>query len=189
MLRSEIKEQTGLGKQAQAMIEAGELVPDSLVDAIVRARLEAEDARHGFILDGYPRTTRQAEVFEKLAAHECIDTLAIGIIVEDEVLIARLSGRRNCPKCGRIYNTGSNSSRKEGVCNDCGAGLTQRSDDRPEVVRERLQVYHQTTQPLIEHYQRRRQYVEVDGTGSADQIFDTIVEIVNGEKENRTASH
>ncbi len=187
-LRDAIKNQTALGKQARKLMEAGELVPDDLVNEIVKARLAAPDSRRGFILDGYPRTIGQAQVLEKLAGQGNIDILAIGIIVDDEVLVARLSSRWNCPKCGRIYNDGSNPSRQKGRCDECGSGLVQRNDDRPEVVRDRLEVYHRTTRPLIDFYRQRGLYAEVDGEGSVEQIFDSIVGIVNGEESNRTAS-
>jgi len=188
VLRAEIEKQSDLGRAARKLMEAGELVPDDLVDEIVEARLTNEDSRRGFILDGYPRTIAQAEFFEKLATREGIDTLAIGIIVDDEVLVDRLSRRWNCARCGKIYNADSNPGREPVRCDECGTPLTQRRDDRPEVVRERLQVYHQTTQPLIDFYQRRGLFLKVDGEGSVDGIFHSIVEILNGEGKNRTAS-
>lgn len=187
-LRAAVKKQTDLGKQAQKIMEAGELVPDSLVDEIVRTRLADEDTRDGFILDGYPRTIRQAEYFEKLAAQDGIDPIAIGMRVDDEVLVGRLSQRWNCPGCGKIYNLASNPPAREGRCDDCGAGLTQRKDDRPEVVRERLQVYHQTTRPLIDFYRQRGQYLEVEGDAEAGSIFESIIGILNGIKRKRAGS-
>lgn len=187
-LRAAVRKETELGKKAQKIMEAGELVPDGLVDEIVKTRLMEPDSQTGFILDGYPRTIAQAEFFEKLAAQECIDTLAIGIMVSDEVLVRRLSLRWSCAKCSRAYNEGSNAPRQAGHCDDCGSELTQRKDDRPEIIRERLQVYHQTTQPLIDFYRRRAQYVEVDGEVEVDQIFDSMIRILNGDQRNRTAS-
>ncbi len=187
-LRAAVRKQTILGKKAQKIMEAGELVPDSLVDEIVKTRLMEADSRLGFILDGYPRTIGQAEFFEKLAGQESIDILAIGMMVNDEVLVRRLSQRWSCPKCSKIYNEGSNPPRQSGRCDECGSELIQRKDDRPEVIRERLQVYHQTTRPLIDFYQRRGQYVEVDGEAEVDRIFDSMIRILNGDKRNRTAS-
>ncbi|MBZ5499589.1 MAG: adenylate kinase [Acidobacteriia bacterium] len=188
VLREAVRRQTDLGKEAQKVMEAGELVPDSLVDEIVKTRLAEEDSQHGFILDGYPRTLLQAEFFEKLAAQERIDIVAIGIMVDDEILVDRLSARWNCPRCHRIYNAGLHPTRQPGRCDECGAALTQRKDDRPEVIRERLQIYHQATRPLIDFYRRRGQYLEVNGEGEVDQIFGSIVEVLNGEEQNRTAS-
>ena len=187
-LRDAVRKETGLGKKAQKIMEAGELVPDSLVDEIVKNRLLEQDSQAGFILDGYPRTIGQAEFFEKLAGQESIDILAIGIMVSDEVLVRRLSRRWSCPKCSRIYNEGSNAPRQAARCDDCGSDLIQRNDDRPEIIRDRLQVYHQTTRPLIDFYRRRAQYVEVDGEVEAGQIFDSMIRILDGDQRNRTAS-
>jgi adenylate kinase len=178
-LRAAVRNQTELGKKAQKLMEAGELVPDSLVDEIVKTRLAEGDSQRGFILDGYPRTLGQAEFFEKLAAREGIDILAIGMLVDDEALVRRLSQRWSCPKCSKIYNEGSNPPRKSGCCDDCGSDLIQRKDDRPEVIRERLQVYHQTTRPLIDFYRQRGQYAEVDGAAEVERIFDAMIRILN----------
>jgi adenylate kinase len=187
-LRAAVKKQTELGQKAQRLMEAGELVPDSLVDEIVRTRIAEEDAGNGIILDGYPRTLGQAEFFEKLAVAEGIDRLAIGIQVDDEILVERLSQRWNCPRCGRIYNVISNPPKQTGNCDDCAGELVQRKDDRPGVVRERLQVYHQTTQPLIDFYRQRGKYVEVDGDAEVHRIFDAIIGILHGVQRNRTAT-
>jgi adenylate kinase len=186
-LREAVRKQPDLGKEAQKLMEAGVLVPDSLVDAIVKTRLLEGDSEAGFILDGYPRTLGQAEFFERLATQEGIEIRALGIMVDDEVLVERLSRRWNCPKCHKVYNAGLQPNRASGHCNECGSALIQRKDDRPEVIRERLQVYHQTTKPLVDFYQRRGQYVEVNGEAEVDQIFDSIVAILNREEQNRAA--
>ena len=170
-LREAVRQQTDLGKQARKVMEAGELVPDSLVDEIVKARLAQTDSKEGFILDGYPRTIAQAEFFEKLAAREGIDILALGIRVNEEVLVGRLSQRWSCPGCGKIYNAASSPSRRNGICDDCGAGLIQRRDDKPEVIRERLHVYQKTTQPLIDFYRQRGQYVHRAAEWGRLQLF------------------
>lgn len=188
VLRDAVKRQSDLGKKAQKLMEAGVLVPDNIVDEIVRSRLADQDSQRGIILDGYPRTISQAEFFEKLAVQEGITPLAVGIIVDDDVIVKRLSARWNCARCGKIYNAGSDAECRRDRCLDCGAPLTQREDDRPDVVRERLLIYHATTRPLIEFYQYRGQYVEVDGKGDADRVFDAIVGIVNGKEQERTAS-
>ena len=187
-LRAEIEKQSNLGNTARKWMESGELAPDSLVNEIVQARLTAPDSRNGFILDGYPRTISQAEFLEKLAAREGIDTVAVGIRVDDEILVERLTRRWNCTRCGRIYSRGPDLGVDAGCCDECGAELAQRKDDRPEVVRERLQIYRQTTTQLIDFYRQRGRYVEVDGKGSEDLIFQSIVGIVNGKQWDRTAS-
>ncbi len=186
-LRAAVSRQTELGKKAQVIMEVGELVPDSLVDELVKTRLMEPDAQVGFILDGYPRTIGQAEFFEKLAGSAGINVCAIGIMVSDEVLVRRLSQRWSCPQCSKIYNEGSNPPRRSGRCDECDSVLIQRKDDRPDVIRERLQVYHQATRPLIDFYRHRGQYVEVNGEAEVDDIFDSMIRILNGDKRNRTA--
>jgi adenylate kinase len=180
VLRDAVRKQTELGKRAQKLMEAGELVPDNLVDEIVKTRLQDTDSSRGFILDGYPRTLGQAGFFEKVALQEGISVLALGIMVDDEILVARLSSRWNCSQCGRIYNSGNHQPGASRFCEQCGGTLTQRKDDRPEVIRERLQVYHRATRPLIDFYRERGRYREVVGEGEIDQIFDSIVRVLNG---------
>lgn len=188
VLREAVKKQTNLGKRARKLMEAGELVSDSLVNEIVKDRLAKGDTQRGFILDGYPRTVGQAEFLERLASGTGMQPLAIGIMVDDEELVERLSRRWNCPQCRRIYNDGPNLAGKQGRCDECGAVLIQREDDRPDVVRERLHVYHQMTQPLVDFYRQRGQFVEVDGAGEVDEVFESIVRIVNGEEKNHAPS-
>lgn len=188
VLRDAARKQTELGKQAQKRMEAGELVPDTVVDQIVRDRLLDEDARRGVILDGYPRTLGQAHFFERIAECDRIDVLAIGLMVDDEILVARLSARWNCPQCGKIFNASSNPACASGSCGACGAVLVQRKDDRPDVVRERLRVYHRATQPLIDFYRERGKFREVAGEGEPDRIFDSIVKVLNEEEQKRSAS-
>jgi len=185
VLRQEVQRHTELGERARKLMEAGELVPDGLVNEIIRGRIVADGGRPLTILDGYPRTVSQAEFLEDLAGREGIQTLAIGIMVDDEALVGRLSRRWNCPRCGKIHNGGPDAEGEHGRCDECGATLIQRSDDRPEVIRERLQVYHRLTQPLIDFYRRRERYVAVDGEGTPERIFGLIVDIL--EKQDRAA--
>ncbi len=188
VLRDAVKKQTVLGKKAQKLMEAGILVSDDIVDEIVRGRLADPDTQRGLILDGYPRTIGQAEFFEETAVADGFEPLAVGIVVDDEVIVKRLSARWTCTRCGKIYNAGSSPGGRPDCCSDCGAPLTQREDDRPEVVRERLRIYHAATQPLTEFYRRRSQYVEVNGEGNEDRVFDAIVGTVDSLECRRTAS-
>jgi adenylate kinase len=178
MLREALKNGTELGKKAKAFMESGGLVPDELVDAIVAERLGGEDCEKGFILDGYPRTIPQAEFLRSLFDKEGTRILALGIEVEDAVLIKRLSSRWTCPKCGKMFNAGHNPGMKSSKCDECGAALVQRKDDTPEVIAERLQVYHKTTQPLINYYQEQNTYVEVDGDRAVKEIFDAVMAVI-----------
>ncbi len=184
ILREALRNQTELGRQAQGYMESGSLVPDALVDAIVRERLKQEDCAEGFLLDGYPRTVPQAEFLDRLFAAEGTRPLAVGIQVDDEVLVARLSGRLTCPSCSKMFHVVSSPSKAGDRCDECGAVLVQRKDDTVEVIRERLQVYHKETEPLIEFYRAWGCYVEVDGDRAADEIQRAILEVVKTRQQN-----
>jgi len=151
IFRREVSEGSDLGKKIKGYLDRGELVPDEVVNEVVERRLSEEDCRDGFILDGYPRTLPQAEALDEMAK---ID-LVIVLEVSEEVIINRLSNRRICRRCGEIYNLRSMPPKREGVCDKCGGELYQREDDRPEVIRNRLEEYRERTQPLIEFYRRR----------------------------------
>jgi adenylate kinase len=178
ILREALKNQTELGKKAKAYMESGGLVPDELVDAIVAERLARPDGAKGFILDGYPRTINQAEFLRTLLERDGTKILTIGVEVSDGVLIDRLSSRWTCPKCQKMFNSKLDPSKAGGKCDECGTALVQRKDDKPEVIADRLQVYHKTTQPLIRYYQDRGSYVEVNGDRPVDEILKSIMGII-----------
>jgi len=182
MLREALKNQTELGKKAKAFMESGGLVPDDLVDAIVAERLEREDCDRGFILDGYPRTIAQAEAVQKLFDKDGTKILTLGVEVGDGELIKRLSSRWTCPKCGKMFNANLDPSKIGGQCDECSTALVQRKDDTAEVIAERLQVYHETTQPLIQYYETKDVYVEVAGDKAVDEIYKAIMNIVANYK-------
>lgn len=188
MFREELNNQTELGKRAQAYMESGRLVPDEVVDAMVEARLSRRDCEHGFILDGYPRTIYQAKFLQGLMGGEDAQILTIGIHVEDEVLVDRLSSRWTCPNCGKMFNAKSSPSEAGDRCDACGTILRQRKDDSPAVVRERLRVYRRETKPLIAHFQERGSYVEVNGADAVDTIFENILQVVKQKLENRPSA-
>jgi adenylate kinase len=180
MLREALKNQTELGKKAKAYMESGGLVPDELVDAIVAERLAREDCSRGFILDGYPRTIKQAEFLQSLLDQSQSRIVTIGVEVVDRVLIERLSSRWTCPKCGKMFNSNLDPSKANGSCDECGTRLVQRKDDTAEVITERLQVYHKTTKPLIEYYRKQGSYVEVNGDRAVEAILGSIMNLING---------
>ncbi len=182
MLREALKNQTELGKKAKAFMDSGGLVPDDLVDAIVAERLQREDCDRGFILDGYPRTIAQAEAVQKLFDKDGTKVLTLGVEVGDSELIKRLSSRWTCPKCGKMFNANLDPSKIGGQCDECSTSLVQRKDDTAEVIAERLQVYHETTQPLIQYYQTKDVYVEVDGDKAVDEIYRAIMNIIANYK-------
>ena len=170
ILRRAIKEQTPTGLAAKAYIDAGALVPDSVVIDIVRERLAQEDCQKGYVLDGFPRTVPQAQA---LAGFADIDAV-VDIDVSDEKLIARLSGRRVCPACGGTYHISRLNGRTD--CERCGAALIQRDDDKAETVLSRLNVYHKQTAPLIEFYEQRGLLRRVDGAQPMEDCFEAILE-------------
>jgi adenylate kinase len=180
MLREALKSETELGKKAKFYMESGILVPDDLVNDFVAKRLSLEDCRRGCILDGYPRAIPQAEFLQALFARDNTSVLTIGVEVEDRVLIERLSSRWTCSKCGKMFNAHLDSGKAGGRCDECGAALVQRKDDSAELVAERLQVYHRTTKPLIQYYERQGAYVGVDGNRPAEEVFGAIIEILKG---------
>ena len=152
MIREAIKNGTDMGNAAKSFIEAGKLVPDEVVIGIIKDRLDADDCKNGFILDGFPRTIPQAEALEAMGVK--IDVV-LNIEVSDDEIVTRMSGRRTCPKCGGTYHIVFNPTKTEGICDNCGAELTIRKDDAPEVVKSRLEVYHNETEPLKDFYENK----------------------------------
>lgn len=180
IFRANIKEGTELGKEAKQYMDKGQLVPDELTVKILLDRVAREDCRNGYVLDGFPRTIPQAEVLEnelkKLG--DKID-YAIDVDVPDESIIKRMSGRRACLTCGATYHIEHVPPKKEGICDVCGSKLVLRDDDKPETVKNRLRVYHDQTQPLIDFYSERKILRTVDGTQNMKDVFADIVTILN----------
>jgi adenylate kinase len=179
MLRANVKEQTDLGKQAQAYMDAGELVPDDLIVAMAGERLQHEDAEDGFILDGFPRTLDQAAALDRqLTELGRRVTAALLIAVPDEEVVRRLSGRRVCVKSGHNYHIEFDPPKHEGVCDQDGSRLIQRDDDKPEVIQNRLRVYHDQTEPLVAYYDERGLMRRIDGTRPATEVHDHIRAVI-----------
>ncbi len=168
ILRRAIKEETPTGLKAKAYIDAGKLVPDEVVIDIVRDRLDQEDCKAGYILDGFPRTVPQAEALADFAQIDAV----VDLDVADEKLVQRLSGRRVCLNCGATYHV---STMKSDCCNHCGQALVQRDDDKPETVLSRLKVYHEQTAPLVSYYQDKNLLHVIDGAQQKEVIFDAIL--------------
>ena len=179
IFRYNIKNNTELGKKAKEYMDKGELVPDELTVSILLDRVAKEDCSRGYILDGYPRTIPQAEVLEKALAEkgESID-YAVNIVVPDENIVNRMSGRRVCTNCGETYHIVFNNTKTEGICDKCGTEVIQRADDMPETVKSRLTVYHNQTEPLEEFYKKKGIYKEVDGTKPMNKVFEDICAIL-----------
>ena len=179
IFRANIKEGTELGKKAKEYMDKGALVPDELTCDLGMDRISQDDCKNGFVLDGFPRTIPQAEALEKAleAAGQKMD-YAIDVDVPDENIIGRMSGRRACLNCGATYHIVSIPPKKEGICDKCGEKLVQRDDDKEETVKNRLNVYHEQTQPLIQFYQERDILRSVDGTRPMDEVFSAIQAIL-----------
>ena len=179
MLRSNVKSGTALGVQAKRYMDAGELVPDDVIVAMAAERLRDADTEDGFILDGFPRTLEQARALEEhLSSRARRMTAAVLIDVSDEEVVRRLSGRRMCVKAGHNYHIEFDPPKREGICDQDGSRLVQRDDDQPEVVRNRLAVYHRQTEPLISYYDQQGVMRRIDGTRSPDEVHDHIRAVI-----------
>ena len=179
MLRSNVKEQTDLGKQAKAYMDAGDLVPDELILAMAGERLSQDDAQDGFILDGFPRTIEQAQALDRqLSDLGRRVTAALLIDVPDEEVIRRLSGRRMCVKSGHSYHVEFDPPKHEGVCDQDGSRLVQRDDDKPEVIENRLRVYHEKTKPLVDYYDKLGLMRRIDGTREPADVHGHIRAVI-----------
>ncbi len=172
ILRAAIREGTETGLKAKSYMDAGQLVPDEILVDIVRDRLAQSDCANGYILDGFPRTVPQAEALEGIARIDVV----LELQVEDEKIVSRLSGRRVCPACGGTYHVSLLGGRTS--CEKCGGELIQRKDDAPETVQNRLKVYHEQTQPLVDYYQGKGKLKAVDGDLGLDKVYAQIMEIL-----------
>ncbi len=182
MLREHRAKGTELGKKAQEYMDKGQLVPDEIILGMVKERLSQPDCQKGFILDGFPRTVAQAEALDKLLSEmgKKLD-FALALIVPDDLLVERLTGRRTCKNCGMMYHIKYKPPKVEGKCDVCGGELYQRPDDNEETVRNRLKVYHEQTAPLIEYYKKKGILREIDGSKSIEEITQQIISILEGK--------
>ncbi len=181
ILRDAVAEGTELGADAKGYMDRGELVPDDLVIAIACERLAQPDCRPGFVLDGFPRTVPQAEALgEAMDDLDREDLIVINLVVPEDEIVRRLSGRRLCRKCEGIFHIDWEGVEDGGTCPkpDCDGELYQRSDDRPEAIRERLEVYRSQTEPLIDYYRGRGTLVDVSGEGNPEEIIGPVLDVV-----------
>ena len=179
IFRANIKNGTELGMEAKKYMDQGLLVPDELTVKILLDRVAQDDCKNGYVLDGFPRTIPQAEVLdnELTKLDETID-FAIDVNVPDENIINRMSGRRACLACGATYHIAHVPPKQEGICDRCGKELVLRDDDKPETVKNRLEIYHEQTQPLIDFYTKKGVLKTVDGTVPMNEVFEAIVAIL-----------
>ena len=170
LLRDHVKRGTPLGLQADPYMKAGKLVPDSLMTPILEDRLSQPDCQRGFVLDGYPRTLAQAEGLDSLLTKKGVASHVVLLDVPTERLLKLLAGRRVCPRCNRSYNIHFQRPKKEGVCDADGEALVQRPDDKEEVIRRRLEIYEEETQPVIDTYSRQDRLIRINGAQTPEQV-------------------
>jgi adenylate kinase len=171
IFRYNVSAGTDLGRQAKAFMDRGDLVPDEVTVAMVASRLQEDDAQSGFLLDGFPRNLPQAETLKKMLADWGLRLdLVLELVVDHDEVIRRLSGRRTCRKCGRVWHVAFDPPSVAGKCDECGGELFQRDDDRVETIRHRLEVYEQQTQPLISYYADEGILLGIDATGPVEDV-------------------
>ena len=182
ILRRERAEGTALGKKAQSYMDAGTLVPDDLIVEMMSKAIQAAPAG-GYVLDGFPRTVKQAEALDRALAkgNNGIDVV-INLQVDDNIVVERITGRRSCPKCGAVYHVKNMPPKRDGVCDHDGAALVQRPDDTAEVVKNRLATYYEQTEPVVEYYKARRDVRDVPADGEADAVAATLFEELDALK-------
>jgi len=179
ILRKAVADGTPLGKEAKSYMDKGELVPDSVVIGLVKERLAQDDCKKGYILDGFPRNTSQAETLDEvLSGMKASLDVALSVDVDKDDLMKRLTGRRTCKSCQQMYNIYFTPPKKDGVCDKCGGALFQRDDDKEATIKNRLDVYDKATAPLIDYYSKKGILKSVTGVGSIDQIFNKICSIL-----------
>jgi adenylate kinase len=176
VFRDAIKQGTALGKRVESYLKSGQLVPDNLVIEVLKEKINQEEGRTGFILDGFPRTIQQAEALEKISKIDAV----INLLVPEWIIVARLSGRRVCKNCGAIYNVLHLKPKKEGICDACGGLLYQREDDTEEVIRDRIKVYEKQTQPLLEYYKDKTPFVNFRCEDLDMSPEDAVTKILEG---------
>lgn len=175
IFREEMQKGTETGLKVKNYIDAGLLVPDDIVLEIIRERLSREDCKNGFILDGFPRTIHQAEALDRITDVDHV----ISLEVPDAEIEERLTGRRVCGSCGKIYHVKYGGPAESGICGECGGALTVRDDDKPETVRARLEVYHRQSEPLKDYYKNKGKLQPIDGRGSAEDIRQLVLKALS----------
>jgi len=183
ILREAVQKNTSLGAKAKSFIDAGMLVPDDVVIEMVREGLKEPDCQKGYIMDGFPRTIEQAEALEKMLKETgSIIQQVLNFQLSDEELVRRLSGRRSCPHCQTVYNLAFHPPKQEGACDQCKSLLVQRSDDEPQTILKRLEVYQRQTRPLISYYEGQKLLINISAAGSVEDVFKRVISAVQKGK-------
>ncbi len=179
LLRSEVREGTQLGKEAETRMNRGELVDDDIVVGMIKNRICKPEYQRGYIMDGFPRNIVQAQRLEEIDPER--REIAIEIFLSDQAVLDRLSSRRTCPGCEMIYNLKNKPPKKELICDACEKRLVLRDDDKPEVIKDRMRVYHEQTEILIDYYSRKKVYFKIEGDGTIETVFDKISSLLDRE--------
>jgi adenylate kinase len=186
LFRTHVSQGTPLGKEARKYMDAGDLVPDEITISMVHERLGEEDTTKGFLLDGFPRNVPQARVLDTLLLNlGVVLDVVLELVVDDDEVVRRLSGRRTCRKCGHVWHLDFDPPASEGVCDNCGGELFLRDDDEPETIRHRLDVYLVQTSPLIAFYAERGQLVGIDAMGPVDDVTDRAIQALRPHQHAR----
>jgi adenylate kinase len=181
MLREAVSEGTELGRLAEGYMKRGELVRDDIVIGIVEERFSKPDVEEGFVLDGFPRSVKQAEALDRILVKMGIALdIVLNVTARSETILGRLSLRRSCPKCGAVYHIKDMPPKQEGICDECGSPLVQRDDDREEIILHRLEVYRDQTVPILERYKKADKVKEISGELEIDQIIDEVKRVLGG---------
>ncbi|MDD4801671.1 MAG: adenylate kinase [Syntrophomonas sp.] len=179
MFREAVANGTAMGKEAKKYMDAGQLVPDEVTIGIVEDRLAQDDCEKGFLLDGFPRTTLQAQALDKVVAKRGKSVeVALNIFVPEDILLLRLSSRVSCTTCKAVYNTKFSAPATAGICDQCGGKLAQRNDDKEETVKSRLKVYQEQTQPLLDYYEEQKNLINIDGNRDSAEVFKDVKAIL-----------
>lgn len=180
MLRAAIEKGTALGKSAQSYMDKGALVPDNVVVGLINERTQNPDCKSGFILDGFPRTIPQAEALDEMLKKQDRDIDRVILFrIPDQDLVKRLSGRRTCTKCGAMYHIDSAPAKSPGVCDQCGSPLIQRTDDQPQVIQNRLGVYHEQTAPVAEYYKKQEKLRSINASEDPSHVMESLKRLIS----------
>lgn len=174
IFRQNIKKKTKLGEEIKSFTEQGHLVPDEITNAVIKKRLEQKDCQKGFVLDGFPRNLEQANFLDSITNI----SLVLEIWISDKESIKRISGRRTCPKCGKIYHLDFNPSKKKNICDECGEKLIIRADDKPKAIAKRLKIYHNETSPLVSYYKKKKIHAKINGAPAITKVTREIMKVL-----------
>jgi adenylate kinase len=180
ILREMAQADTALGQEIKTTLASGKLVSNEILAKVILTRTSQPDCENGYILDGYPRTINQANLLEDLSEKQGKDVFLVRVIIHEDVLFKRLTGRQTCPKCGEIYNAYFRPPKQAGICDVDGEQLKQRSDDNPESVTRRFAEYKTSTAPLIEYYRQSGRLIEIDGEGPVSEVFEKLCTVIEG---------